>query len=107
MQAAADRVLLTPLDTFRQRVYLAPVGLWLTLDAGRFDRVQLNPKTGEVRLVFAPSDSSTRAARLRVEQPAAVAGVAKYRTSRHFDAERDAFVIPLSPAQTSVDLTFR
>jgi hypothetical protein len=46
-------------------------------------------------------------ARLHVEQPAAVAGVGKYVTSRHFEIERDAFVIPLSPGQTLVDLSFR
>jgi Family of unknown function (DUF5695) len=107
VQVTGDRVVLTPLDSFGQRVYLAPLGLWLTLDSGRFDRVQLNPNTGAVRLVFAAPDSFTRSARLRVEQPAAVAGIGKYGTSRHFDIERDAFVIPLSAGQTSVDLTFR
>ena len=107
VQVAGDRVLLTPRDSFRQRVYLATAGLWLTLDSGRFDQVQLNPKTGAVRLVFAASDSFTRSARLRIEQPAAVAGVRKYQTSRHFDIERGAFVIPLSTAATPVDLAFR
>jgi hypothetical protein len=107
VQVAGDRVQLTPLDSFRQRVYLAPVGLWITLDSGRFERVQLNPRTGAVRLVFAASDSFTRSARLHVEQPAAVAGVGKYRTSRHLDIDHGAFVIPLSPAETSVDLAFR
>jgi hypothetical protein len=107
VQVAGDRVLLTPLDSFRQRVYLAPAGLWLTLDSGRFERVQLNPKTGLVRLVFAAPDTFTRSARLRVEQPAAVGGIGKYVTARQFEIERNAFVIPLSPGQTSVDLSFR
>jgi len=35
VQADASKVVLRPLDSFRQRVYLAPLGLWLTLDAGR------------------------------------------------------------------------
>jgi hypothetical protein len=69
--------------------------------------VQLNPKTGAVRLVFAAADSFTRSARLHLEQPAAVAGVGKYRTSRTFGIEREAFVIPLSAAETPVDITFR
>jgi hypothetical protein len=106
VQVAGDRVLLAPLDSFRQRVYLAPVGLWLTLDAGRFDQVQLNPKTGAVRLVFAASDSFTPSARLRVEQPAAVARVGKYRASRPFEIDHGALVIPLSAGKTSVDLAF-
>jgi hypothetical protein len=58
-------------------------------------------------VVFAAADSSTRTARLRVEQPAAVAGVTKYRPSRQLNTERDAFVIPLVAAQTSVDLSYR
>jgi len=107
VQVTGGRVLLTPLDGFRQRVYLAPVGLWLTLDSGRFDRVQVNTKTGDVRLVFAAADPFTRSARLRVEQPAAIRGVGKYGPLRHVEIERDAYVIPLSGAQTSVDIVAR
>ena len=31
-----------PLDAARSRVYIAPLGLWLTLDAGTFERVEIN-----------------------------------------------------------------
>src|SRR5215468_4255070 len=50
-----DTVRITPLDSFRSRVYLAPVGLWLTLDAGRFNGIEFNAKTGAVRLGLAPA----------------------------------------------------
>src|SRR5579862_410614 len=43
-------VTVTPRDSFRARVYIAPLGLWLTLDAGTFERIEVNSKTGEVRL---------------------------------------------------------
>jgi hypothetical protein len=33
---------LVPLDTFRQRIYLAPYGLWMTLDAGQFEEVEID-----------------------------------------------------------------
>ena len=36
-----------PLDSFRKRVYIAPLGLWLTLDAGTFAQVEIN--TREIR----------------------------------------------------------
>ena len=38
--AAADRITIKPLDSFRQKIYLAPIGLWLTLDAGTFNSVE-------------------------------------------------------------------
>ena len=55
-----------------------------------------------MRLAFAAADAFTPAARLRIEQPAAVNGVGKYRTARHFEIERDAYVIPLGAAATEV-----
>ena len=71
----------TPLDAFRTRVYLAPAGLWLTLDAGRFERVEFIPATGAVRVALAPASPDSPVARLRIEQPAAVAGVGRYAPS--------------------------
>jgi hypothetical protein len=105
VQTSASKVTLTPLDSFRQRVYLAPLGLWLTLDSGRFERVELNPKTGAVRLAFAAADAFTPAARLRIEEPARINGVGRYGATRHFEMERDAYVIPLGTAATVVDLS--
>src|SRR5690606_29389949 len=45
---------LTPLDSFKTRVYLAPLGLWLTLDAGKFETVAFDSATGQVRVRLAP-----------------------------------------------------
>ncbi len=45
-------VKVTPLDSFRIRVFLAPAGLWLTLDAGKFAAMEWNGKTGTVRIGF-------------------------------------------------------
>ncbi len=84
-----------PLDSFRMRVYLGPVGLWLRLDCGEFASVELNPKTGNVRVGLAAAMKSTPVARLRVEQPAKVNGVGKYRTAAPLKSERDAYVVPL------------
>jgi len=66
---------ITPLDSARTRIYLAPYGLWLTLDSGKFDAVELNPKTGAVRLGLGARTLFTTAARLRIEQPAKIDGV--------------------------------
>jgi len=96
---------ITPLDSFRMRVYVATSGLWLTSDAGKFTGIEVNPKTGAVRIGLAPATSFTPAARLRVEQPAKINGVGIYSPAASFKTERDAYVIPLKAAVTWVDLT--
>lgn len=100
-------VRLTPLDSARTRVYVAPLGLWLTLDAGTFASVELNPQTGSVRLALAAATQYTPVARLRVEQPAAMQGVGKYHPAKRFAEEREAYVVPLSKQTTWVELTAR
>jgi hypothetical protein len=98
-------VWLTPLDASRARVYLAPLGLWLTLDAGTFESVAFNPQTRAVRVALSAATQYTPAARLRVEQPAAVQGVGKYRPAKSFAEERGAFVVPLGKQPTWVEFT--
>jgi len=62
-------VTIKPLDSARTRVYLAPFGIWLTLDSGNFQSVELNPKTLSVRVGLSPSDQFTSEARLHIELP--------------------------------------
>lgn len=104
--ATGNQIEVTPLDSFRTRVYLAPMGLWLTLDAGQFERVEINPKTGNVRVGFRLATENAPAARLRVEQPAG-ASKGSYRLASHFDFERDAYVVPLAKNITWVELSVR
>ncbi len=99
------RVTLTPLDGFRTRVYLAPLGVWLTLDAGTFERVDLDSASGVVRLGLAASTISTPAARLRLEEPGRGEGARPYRVVGPFAVERGAHVVPLGPTTTWVVLT--
>jgi len=65
-------VQVTPLDSSRSRVYVASVGLWLTLDAGTFDGVEVNSQSGAVRAGFSGATQFMPQVRLRVEQPAKV-----------------------------------
>ena len=92
------------------RFYVAPFGLWLTLDAGTFESVSINTKTHAVRVVLSPADPYTTQARLRIEQPAKVAGVSEFHwdiAGRLADTaqERGAWVVPLSAKSTELDLT--
>ena len=95
-----------PLDAFRARVYVAPLGLWLTLESGKFDSVGLNPQTRTLRIGLAARTRFTPQARLRVEQPAKVPGVGMYRPSAEtVKANRDAYEIPLGASTTWVELS--
>ena len=103
----AGRITVRTLDSFRKRVYIAPLGLYLTLDRGAFESVSINPKTNAVQIRLAPADDLTSSALLRIEQPAAVKGVGKYQTVRQFGAERGGVSVPLGKTPTAVELTAR
>jgi hypothetical protein len=94
-------------DSFRQRVYIAPRGLFLTLDAGKFERVELDSRTGVVRVTLGPATAHVPTARLRVEQPARIAGIGEYTPAVRLTSERGAFVVPLGSQSTTIELRTR
>lgn len=98
------KIQVTPLDSFRSRLYLAPLGLWLTLDAGKFKQAVFDPRTGSVRLTLEGASEFTPEARLRIEQPAKLAGVGTYRPAEALKLERGAYTVPLNPNATEVVL---
>jgi hypothetical protein len=98
-------VRVVPLDSFRSRLYLAPAGLWLTLDAGQLEQAEWNTDTGAVRVGLAPADSHVPTAQLRVEQPGQVAGAGSYAPSGSLTTGRGAFLVPLGSSTTWVDLS--
>lgn len=100
-----DRVTVQVLDSFRKRVYIAPRGLWLTLDAGTFEAVEINARTGSIRVALSPQTPFTRNARLRIEQPARLPGGVTYRPARRLTPERDAYTLALGSKTTWVELT--
>ncbi len=101
----ADVIKVTPLDSLRGRIYLASLGLWLTLDCGQFESVEANTKTGAIRLALAAATRFTPVARLRMQQPARLPGVGTYRLTKTFAVEREAYLVPLGAATTWVELT--
>jgi hypothetical protein len=100
LEVADGSVLVRPLDGARRRVYVAPLGLWLTLDAGMFETIELLGDS--VRATLTAATSYAPAARLRVAQPAVVAGVGRITPNQPFPLERGAYVIPLGDGTTSV-----
>ncbi|MES2463461.1 MAG: DUF5695 domain-containing protein [Armatimonadota bacterium] len=107
VQAAGDWVTVSPKDSERQRVYIAPRGVFLTLDAGTFEKVALNRKTHVLRVTLSAATPQTPQAFLRIEQPAAIRGVGKYHTAKPMGAEREASIVPLGDKSTVVELTDR
>lgn len=52
VKVSGNKIAVKPLDSFRQRVFFAPAGLWLTLDAGNFDTVEYDTKTKSIRVLL-------------------------------------------------------
>jgi hypothetical protein len=105
IEQSGDAVRVRPLDSARSRVYIATLGLWLTLDAGTFDSVEI--VNNDVRVTLSPASSFTRTARLRIEQPAARTGIGTFAPATQFDIERDAYAIPLGATGTTLTLRAR
>lgn len=85
-------------------MYLAPAGLWLTLDSGQFEAVELNTKTGAIRVRLVAATPYLHAARLRIEQPAKIAGMKSYRPSKSLKQELGAYEVPLVTATAWMNL---
>jgi hypothetical protein len=96
---------ITPLDAFRSRLYIAPAGLWITLDSGRIREAHFNETSGEVQLTFDAATQDTPAARLRIEQPAKLFGVGQYRPAGSRTLERNAYTIPLHAQPTTIGIS--
>jgi len=104
LKVDGNKAIVTPLDSFRMRIYLAPAGLWLTLDSGNFEAVELNSGTGVMRIGLSATTQFTHTARLRVEQPAKQKSAGTYRPVKSFSLERGAYVVPLSARTTWIEL---
>jgi len=105
IRVEGETVKVTPLDSFRMRMYLASTGLWLTLDAGQFEALELDEKTGAIRVGLAPATQYLQVARLRIEQPGKIEGAKIYQPAKSWKQERSAYVVPLGAATTWVELT--
>jgi hypothetical protein len=104
VKTQGDVVTVTPRDSFRARIYVASLGLWLTLDAGEFESLELNHETGVVRVGLAGATEATAEGLLRIEQPARIDGIGDYRPAGSWQPRRGAYVIPLQKETTWLEL---
>jgi hypothetical protein len=85
----------------KSKVFIAPVGLWLTLDAGKVEHVAYNIKSGEIELTLTGGEVSSPQAYLQLEQNKK--GF-EYKVNGNFSIQRNRYVIPLSMKKTSLRL---
>jgi hypothetical protein len=95
-------VRIEPRDAARSRFYLAPLGLWLTLDAGTFRHVTVNGDV--VHVTLAPATEFTKVARLRVAQAAAVEGGGTFAPRDAPPKERGAWIVDLGDEPVTITL---
>lgn len=97
-------VSLAPKDGARRRLFVAPAGLWITLEAGRIQSADYDSKTGKVVLTLDPASATDPAARLLFQTTTADGRTYATDTGT---ADRDGYAIPLGQAATTVTLTPR
>ena len=97
-------------DSLRRRVFIAPLGAWLTLDAGAFDEFEFDPSAKTVALTIAAAVPGVEGAapapqaRLVIQNTADNGlGVLKPTTSLSQDA--GAFVIPFKNGVATITLS--
>jgi len=107
VKVEGDIIKVEPLDSFRRRVYVAPLGLWLTLDAGMFEDVEINNADKTVRLGFTAATEFTPTALLRIEQPAKIDDIGTFKPAGNLATQRGAFDIPLTSEMTWIELNMK
>ncbi|MBN1925407.1 MAG: hypothetical protein JW798_06205, partial [Prolixibacteraceae bacterium] len=88
----------------RNRFYIAPVGLWLTLDAGRLKSVSYNVKNGNVELELEKADEYTPEAFLNINTPAREASAKEYDTTSLTKNELGSYTVELKDKPFTISL---
>jgi hypothetical protein len=92
----------TVLDSSRDRLFLAPVGLWITLDAGKIVSADFDTRKQTVTLHLAPATKYVSDARMRVRETEAGAGGWTVVSAKDLDAGET--VVALGSGETAVVL---
>ena len=101
LQTKGDVVHVSLTTAAQSSVYLAPVGLWITLDAGKIESVAYNISNGDVSLKLQKADTFTPDAVVRIAQPAKPSGTGNYQIKTPGKQERGAVIVKLSQHSTT------
>ena len=81
-------------DGTASRVFIAPLHLWLTLDAGTFKTITFNPASNKVTVTLNPADPYTSSAYLCLAE-SGVTGKTTFKPEGITATERGAYVVKL------------
>ena len=70
-----NAVSVQPRDSVRRRVYLAPLGLWITIDAGVINEVQYNAAAKTASVIIGAKSNEKLDIVIKYEQTAQIEGV--------------------------------
>jgi hypothetical protein len=104
LQQDGNGIEVEPLDSARSRFYLAPVGLWLTLDAGEFKRIRFDKTIHTIQLTFDGLSKHVPNARLKIEQMGVSKKNIEFKPVKEFRMVRGAYIIPLNKKQSIINL---
>jgi hypothetical protein len=99
-----DEVRVEPKDSMRQRLFVAPLALWVTLDAGRIAAATYDTSTGAVELTLDAADAWTPRALVNLQQTAKVDGLGTITPEINLVKERGAYIVPLGKQSVTVRL---
>ena len=91
----------------KSAVFIAPLGLWLSLDAGTFSSVAYNPQTGEVKIRLGAKTVSNPNAYLTIKNTNTGAGAKEYVVAGNPEQLTGANVIPLEDKELTVQLNLK
>ena len=94
----------TILNSSRDRLFIAPIGLWITLDAGHIVGVDFDPRNHSVNLHLARASAYVPMARLRLTQTIDKAKGQSWAVATQATVDAGATVIPLGAGETTVSL---
>jgi hypothetical protein len=107
LKVEGNQVKIDPRDSFRQRIFVAPLAMWVTLDSGRLDQVTFDSVTNTVEVHLAPGDAFTSSALVRMEQTARIDGIGDLVPKETFAVERGAWVVPLASSGATLHFIMR
>jgi hypothetical protein len=103
LETREDWVTMNLSTAAKSRVFIAPEGLELSLDAGKFQSVSYNTKSGEIQVVLSPQNVFTPTALLQIETNN-TSKTGKYNLSDFSKNSRGLYEIPLKKKERSIQL---
>lgn len=95
-------ITIAPTTASRQQVYIAPAGLWISLNAGEISAVAYNTQTGDIRITLAPRDAYTALAYLEFTT---TSGSTRYTAPASASQTSRGYTIKLKKKETTFLLT--